>query len=117
MSRERGDKAEGLACRFLAARGVKIVARNYRTRRGEIDIIGVEGNIWLCIEVKFRRQAAHGYAAEMVSAQKLARMRAAFAQYLMDNKLNPEMTPQRVDVVACDDNAIKWLKNVACTTW
>lgn len=107
-----GDAAERRAERFLVSQGLIAIAQNFRTKRGELDLVMRDGDYWVCIEVKYREQADFGYAVEMVTPRKLQRIKAAFEQFLLDNGLNPAMTPQRVDIVAIDGNNLEWLQNV-----
>ncbi len=51
----RGRRAEALAALFLRLKGYRIVARSYRTRLGEIDIIARRGRMLALVEVKYRR--------------------------------------------------------------
>ena len=55
-----GETAEERACGLLKSEGYEIVARNWRCRSGEIDVIAREGLILAFIEVKSRRSEAFG---------------------------------------------------------
>ncbi len=70
-----GDAGEAVAARALEARGIRIVARNVRTRYGEIDLIGRDRSGWLFVEVKTRRAGSFVTAAEALDGRKLARFR------------------------------------------
>ena len=74
-----GLAGEHLAERELASRGLRIVARNVRTRFGEIDLICRDARGYAFIEVKTRRAGSFVAAAEAVDARKAARL-AALAQ-------------------------------------
>jgi len=74
-----GLAGEHLAERELAGRGLRIVARNVRTRFGEIDLICRDARGYAFIEVKTRRAGSFVAAAEAVDARKAARL-AALAQ-------------------------------------
>ena len=65
-----GPAAEALAARFLTTRGLAIVGRNYRCRGGEIDIIARDGGTVVFVEVRLRRSAEYGGAAESITARK-----------------------------------------------
>jgi len=52
MSLLQGNAAEDKACSFLIEQGLTLRSRNYRTRRGELDIVMQDGNTIVCIEVK-----------------------------------------------------------------
>ena len=83
-----------------------------RKKVGELDIICRDGDMWICVEVKYRRYSDHGHPIETVNPVKLKRMIAAFTLYLLDNKQNPAHTPMRFDIVAIDNDELIWLKNV-----
>lgn len=101
LDRQRlGKQGEELACRELRRRGYAILARRYRTRFGEIDIIGEDGRTLVFVEVKARRSARRGLAAESVTARKRRRIAAMALDYLAwTGRLNH---PCRFDVVAID---------------
>ena len=74
-----GLAGEHLAERELARQGLRIVARNVRTRFGEIDLICRDARGYAFVEVKTRRAGSFVAAAEAVDARKAARL-AALAQ-------------------------------------
>ena len=69
-----GDLGEAAAARALERAGVRIVARNARTRYGEIDLIGHDGRGVVFVEVKTRRLGSFVSAREAVGPKKLARL-------------------------------------------
>jgi putative endonuclease len=108
----RGAAAEGLAARFLAARGLVIVQRNYRCRGGEIDLIVRDGEVLVFVEVRLRRNQAFGTAAESITAAKRRRLRLAARHYLARLGREP---PCRFDAVlldALETKNIEWLRGV-----
>jgi putative endonuclease len=77
-----GDAGEGAVAEWYRARGYTIVARNWRVREGEIDVIARrDGTIVFC-EVKTRRSTAFGTPAEAVTLRKQARLRGLAMQWL-----------------------------------
>lgn len=88
MTREIGMKGEELAVQVLAARGYKILAKNYRTRGGEIDIVARREGIVHFIEVKTRTKGAadYGRPSEAVNHEKQRRIRRAARYYLMHHE-------------------------------
>lgn len=70
-----GDLGEAAAARELERRGTRIVARNARTRYGELDLVGRDREGWVFVEVKTRRRTSFVSAAEAVDGRKLARLR------------------------------------------
>ncbi len=69
-----GDLGEAAAARVLERSGVRIVARNARTRYGELDLVGRDSRGYVFVEVKTRRRGSFVSAAEAVDARKLARV-------------------------------------------
>jgi len=107
-----GAKAEALAAEFLAARGARIVERNFRRRCGEIDLIAQDGDTLVFVEVRLRTRSDFGGAAASITAKKRARMTAAAGLYLARLRSTP---PCRFDAVlldAIDSARIEWLKDV-----
>lgn len=72
--RRPGGAGEDLACEHLARRGLRVLARNYRCRAGEIDVVAAEGTTIVFVEVKERRSDSHGAAVEAVTAAKRERV-------------------------------------------
>jgi putative endonuclease len=93
-----GKSGEDLACRELERRGYAILARRYRTRAGEIDVVARDGDTTVFVEVKARDGRAFGDAAEAVTGLKQWRMTRLAADYLARHRLLD--TPCRFDVVA-----------------
>ncbi len=105
LSRKRaGDRGEELALRYLQRRGYSLVARNYRRRGGEIDLILRQDETLVFVEVKLRRGIGFGDPVESVTPRKQARIRAVAEQYLAEEE--PEFSEARFDVVGIlsDDN-------------
>jgi putative endonuclease len=69
-NRKKGDTGELLAYHFLRNSGYQIVARKYKRRSGEIDLIGWDKDILAFIEVKFRAHLEHGRPEEAVDFRK-----------------------------------------------
>src|ERR1700752_3938445 len=97
-----GKSGEDLACRELERRGYVIVARRYRVRGGELDVIARDGETMVFVEVKTRVGRMFGEAAEAVTPLKQLRMTRLAEEYLMRHRLGD--CPCRFDVVAieCD---------------
>jgi putative endonuclease len=97
---ERGKLGEELACEELASRGYAIIARRFRSRFGEIDIIAQRDGVIVFVEVKARASARFGTAAESLPAWKRRRISAMALDYLASvERLDARC---RVDVVAID---------------
>ena len=103
MSVERqafGKTGEDLAAAELERRGYAVLARRYRTKHGEIDIIARDGETTVFVEVKARATAEFGTAAEAVTRRKQLQLASMARDYIARNKLAG--TACRFDVVAID---------------
>ena len=91
LSRQQtGQRAESLACRWLAKRGIRVIERNYLCApHGEIDIIGREGDVLLFVEVRYRRKAGFVRTADTLSHAKIQRLLAAIDHYLQRRGIDP----------------------------
>ncbi|MEO5811879.1 MAG: YraN family protein [Rhodanobacter sp.] len=112
--RETGDEFEQRACNALERAGLRLLARNYHTRRGELDLIMRDGDTIVFVEVRYRRSAGHGDAATSVTPAKQTKLILAAQQWL---GAHPEHArrPCRFDVVSYDGPADVarqgWLRN------
>ncbi|HEY2629453.1 MAG TPA: YraN family protein, partial [Usitatibacter sp.] len=101
-----GADAEQAAENCLVRGGLEIVARNYRTRFGEIDLIARDGETLVFVEVRLRSSDRFGGAAASIDAHKRARIVSAARQYLSRLGRNP---PCRFDVVTLDGGSPTWM--------
>ena len=103
MSKEIGDRGEALAAAYLERHGYRILDRNYRYERAEVDLVALEPNAddtggeLVFVEVKTRRSEAFGTGEEAVTEAKRRHLRRASEAYLYERKL--EGAPARFDVV------------------
>lgn len=110
----RGPAAEAIAERYLVARGLSIVAHNWRCRRGEIDLIARQGNTLVFVEVRLRSNQGYGGAAGSITAAKRARLIKAAEHYLARCGSSPIC---RFDAILLDDLDIahvEWLRDIIC---
>ena len=77
--------------------GYEIVATNYRTREGEVDIVARTGDWFVFFEVKTRTNRAFGSGVEQISVKKSLRLQAVAQSYLAENDL--ENTDWRIDLI------------------
>ena len=89
---------ESLAVRHLKARGYRILAQNYRARRGEIDIVAQDGEFTVFVEVKTRRSLKFGLPQASVTLQKQRQISKVALAYLQAQNLMD--VPCRFDVIA-----------------
>lgn len=95
--RVRGAEGERAAAEFLEQRGYRILARNYRTRWGEIDLIAEEGRTLVFVEVKQRLDDRFGGPEAAITPAKQVRIARQALQYLAWRRLGER--PCRFDVV------------------
>ena len=104
-----GQSAEARAESFLQSQGLKLVARNWRCRFGEIDLVMQDGATLVFVEVRLRTRSDFGGAAASVTPAKQKKLLAAARQYLAALKTLP---PCRFDVVALSGTAPPdWIRN------
>ena len=96
----RGAPGEALACRHLEGQGFVILARNYRCRSGEVDVVARHGDTTVFVEVKDRHGASHGTGCDSVTFGKRRRIVRAARLYASSHRLDE--TPLRFDVVSID---------------
>lgn len=98
-SKAIGDRAEQVAGAYLEAEGYMIIARNWRTKYCEIDIVSFKDDTYFFVEVKYRKQSNQGGGIAAITPQKLHQMKFA-AEYfaLMNNLLNSDRRLAVVEV-------------------
>jgi putative endonuclease len=98
-----GLEGETRACQAVEARGYRVLARRYRTRHGEIDIVARHDGAIVFVEVKARRGCSFGDPAAAVTWQKQRRLVAMASDYLARHRL--ERCTVRFDVVSVEFHA------------
>ena len=96
-----GRKGEQVAEKFLRGIGYKILARNYRCARGEIDLVARDGDTMVFVEIKGKSTGSFGSPLEAVTVRKRKRIVFVANQFLTSYRLHH--VPVRFDVVG-----IKW---------
>ncbi len=95
---EIGRKSEREAEDYLKKRGFCILARNFRSRRGEIDLIAMDQSELVFVEVRYRRSSGYGTPMETVDFWKRRRIVKAAEYYLLRKGMSH--IPCRFDVLA-----------------
>lgn len=101
-----GKVAEDLACKFLRDQGMRIVARNWRWKGGEVDLIAKDGEALVFVEVKGRESSTFAAPEEAVDEEKRRRLWQAARAFLQGKK----EVPVRFDVVAVMPGEIRHLR-------
>lgn len=112
--RTAGAVFEQRACNELERAGLTLLARNYTTRYGELDLIMRDGDDVVFVEVRHRLRAGHGDAVASITATKQARLVQTAELWLAAHPKHAHRTC-RFDVVSYDgpaDNAqMNWLRS------
>ena len=91
-----------------------LVSRNYRCRRGEIDLVMRDADALVFVEVRRRRSRGFGGGLDSVDARKQARLVAAAEHYLVRHRVGDD-SPCRFDVVAIDGppgrTTLEWVRD------
>jgi len=83
-----GEIAEELSCAYLKKAGYKVIARNWRCKYGEIDIIAFEELTHIVFfEVKYRKSLKYGLPIQSISPSKIIKLRVAINCFLLENNL------------------------------
>ena len=116
-SNQVGQQAEQAALNFLSQQGLSFVEKNYRCRRGEIDLIMQDANHLVFIEVRFRKSSQFGNSAETVNTNKQHKLISCAEHYLLHNSKG-YIPACRFDVIAIypsetDKSSLQfdWIKN------
>ena len=105
-----GRRAEALCAHLLERAGLSVMARNFRCRMGEVDLIAREGETLVFCEVRLRQGQSFGGAAESITAAKRGRIVAAARFYLAGK---PE-SDCRFDVMLLDSldmQRVRWIRD------
>ncbi len=108
--RKLGGDKEDIAEFFLNQNGVKVLFRNYYTKHGEIDIIGMDQEYLVFFEVKYRRNNLYGNPLEAVGKNKIKNIIKASRIFLYLEHY-PENTLIRFDCIGILNNQVEWVKN------
>lgn len=116
-SRERGQDAELACCKYLQKQGLKLLAKNYHGRRGELDLVMQDSNTVVFVEVRYRKNNNYGGALESITGSKQEKLRITAEQYLQQETA---LKNGRFDVVAMSEKvqnngpiiySFEWIKD------
>ncbi|MDD4080263.1 MAG: YraN family protein [Eubacteriales bacterium] len=79
---QEGLEGENLAADYLKRRGFTLIARRYRSRAGEVDLIARQGRMLYFVEVKYRPQGRLGTGLRAVTPDKRRRLKLTARHYL-----------------------------------
>lgn len=105
-----GTKTEELACTYLKNQGLRIVAMNFRSKFGEVDIVAYDNETLVFVEVKYRKTASSGFPEEAVDYRKINNICRVCDYYRVRHKV-PDNIQIRFDVVAIEGDKVRWHKS------
>lgn len=97
---EVGRIGERIARHHLEGKGYRIVDANYQCRWGEVDLIAVDGSVWVFVEVRARRSAAYGSPEESITPAKARRLTLTAQDFLRQRVAAHANLEWRIDLVA-----------------
>ena len=95
-----GRIGEQIARHHLEGKGYRIVDANYQCRWGEVDLIALDGPVWVFVEVRTRRSAAYGSPEESVTPAKARRLTLTAQDFLRRRVADSSNLEWRIDLVA-----------------
>ncbi len=109
VAQQTGKDAEDQAREYLCQQGLQCLERNFRIRRGEIDLIMLDGDEVVFVEVRARAGGQFGDGIDSITVGKRKRLIAAAAGWLQRQRQEPAT---RFDVVGIDANGqATWIKD------
>ena len=103
-----GDQGEDLALAHLQRHGLSLLARNFRCKGGEIDLVMQDGASLVFVEVRARASASHGGALASITPAKQRRLIVA-AQYFLQRYA--QVPACRFDVITIEAGQLEWLRH------
>lgn len=115
QQQRRGDLAEQLGTRHIERNGASVIARNFHSRFGEIDLIAIDQSHLAFIEVRYRGIGSLGNAAASVTSRKQRKIIQA-ARFFLARYPQWYTAPMRFDVIAIDQietqqHTLNWIKH------
>ncbi len=109
---EHGKEAELLARRHLEQQGLRLLAQNWSCKRGELDLVMLDGDTVVFVEVRYRKNTQWGGALDSIDGRKRQKLIFA-AQYFLQRESRWADSPCRFDVVAIDSSLdqLNWMQN------
>lgn len=104
-----GKQWEQAALSYLTEQGLRCVARNYRCRCGELDLIMLDDAVLVAIEVRYRKHSHFGTALDSVDFVKRAKLIRAMQSFLQHHPQYEEH-PVRFDVIAIGPSEWRWVR-------
>jgi putative endonuclease len=112
---ETGKLGEEKAAAYLIEKGYEIVARNYRFKHSEIDLIAKMGKLTIFVEVKTRTNLSYGFPEEFVDATKVKLVMRAAEHYIFDTDWHFDIRFDIISVIINNNEfRIKHVEDAFC---
>ncbi len=105
-----GEQGEKQAAEFLKKLGYEVVAQNFYTQLGEVDLVCRDDEQLVFVEVKLRNSNKYGSALEALTPKKLGRVVRASEEWLRKNNL--ENSDWRIDLITIESGKIEHYQNI-----
>ena len=111
-SAHSGKDAELHALNYLQQQGLRLLAQNWLCKRGELDLVMLDGDTVVFVEVRYRQHAQWGGALASIDGRKRQKLILA-AQHFLQQQTRWANHPCRFDVVTMDSTTprLNWLRN------
>jgi putative endonuclease len=106
-TKQIGDAGEAVAADYLLAQGLRVLARNFRVKGGEIDLVCRDGATTVFVEVRRRASADFGGAGASITARKQQRLILAARYWLARHG----ECACRFDCVLIDGDKLEWMRD------
>lgn len=109
---DSGRRAEQVAAVYLEMRGFKVLERNWRRPRAEIDVVAIKDDVLHFIEVKYRHSDTQGSGFDAITASKLRHMQRAAWLYVDEAKWQGEYVLSAIELSGPDYSVLAFSENV-----
>ncbi|MEW5805451.1 MAG: YraN family protein [Patescibacteria group bacterium] len=108
-----GQLGEQIAADYLKKQGYKILARNFKTKLSELDLVAKKGRVLVFVEVKAGATNQNFFPEEHFNKAKIKKLKKAIEIYLISEKIKLEKQAIRLDLVAIelDNGSLKALRH------
>lgn len=108
--RAKGERAEQAALKYLRHQGLKLLEKNFKGNRFEIDLILQDGTEIVFVEVRSKAQDRFGTPEETIDSKKQERIYKGAQAWCQQQNLTDQY-PIRFDVIALSGGEIHWIKD------
>ena len=107
-----GDLGEEIVAKYMQAKGMEVLERNFLSRLGEIDIIAYDGEILVFTEVKTRKNRQYGSALEAINHDKLSKIIKTANFYMLKEGFSDIQIRIDAAEVYLEDREVNYLENI-----